>query len=479
MELYTLPQNNSVLNREEPGKLAKALAPTPLGATAGGKNWCLKALNPCDGTISSARMPGGARLPTVAKQANTSVTFNPATSNGNWDLKLYISRNPYAPVYATRHDSSGAIVGVGLLTCNVDDGFTLTQAAPTTSGIPSLRGLATAAAESYAKRCNAWRLTAQSVTCELVAPQLEDQGTITCAQYDVASSIFSWQTPRTGHVNGDSCSIDGEFAHNVKIFQDDIRNNESVLAMGVTPYRGPARDGVYAPSKLSDFSFNSTVDWMEFMPSGTPGSYPAELSNFVYGVSTTCSQDTVVSSPSWPFGDTRMTQGLNWKDGTVTTVIFRGISKNANVRLSYYSSIEMMVDPASTYSAFAQKPLPPDWFAFQMYLQIAGSIPDGYPADWNRFEKLKELIIKISKELVPFIDPAMRILGSVFPSVAPITSSLGAPLTAAAKAAIQRGEAAWFPPDRSISQEKRPRSLTDLLKGENPKELNRQKRFRE
>lgn len=387
----------------------------PLATTPGGKNFALKCLHPAESEIKVNRGPGGS-LPSVGMNFDFIKTI-PVPLN---TVNCYIvqTANPLVPLMLDFLDSQGTSVGRAAYT-NTAFGLSGYKTAWSSYG-----GLIPTTVNNYLEWVDDYRVTAQSLTLDYIAPMVADQGTITAAQFthkpvtqSPASCTFrdSQGTPPYAMQSYNSVADTW--------FYEPMPDPQTLL-MGTSAYTAKLREGVYQPLKLTKFKWvnardrfvplnsRSAVTGMivrEAVPS-VPGSIAAV---FPYMISDTpLATDAPLVKPSCH------TVGLVHISGMGVTS-----TNNVSLRIRFRQCIEMHVTPGSLWSPMTEAPYPPDRLAYEMVAEIFGRMKDGYPASYNDLGKLKDTIGKLGNELIQYVDPVLDVLGMV-PGVGSVASGL-------------------------------------------------------
>lgn len=372
------------------------LAELPLATTPGGKNFTMKALHPSEHTIKSARVPGGNKM-SVALCCDMVQTIPLSAANDT--LKVVVSPNIVVPcsVEVVHQNGSGsfgnfynaAFGGSYLVNPTYTDTF---------AQLNRMIGL-----------ISEYRITSQSVTCELIAPSLSDQGTITAAQYDIPPQTvqISWYDTNTG-----------DFNYHPDLYMYPEQQSGSTLVLGSSAYTAKARDGVYLPLKLTKFKWMNFTDRcimqsmpVSFLASNTYTQAHTTALEFPYYENRT-SVPSGVALPSVP-----KCCGNNFGIIDIT-----GTAANVSVRIRVRQVVEITARPSTTYAPLLEVALPPDETAMRMYQEISSKMADGYPASYNDLGKLGDIIRGIGKKVLPFVDPALNLLSNVPGPVGAIAS---------------------------------------------------------
>lgn len=339
----------------------------PLGTTPAGRDFAMKALHPSEHTIKATRKPGGNDL-TVAVMTDMVYTF-PITA-----------ADSTAVIYQFPHPLCPCFVGVGTDptgTMFYNSAFGGTCAAPSNANLSAIT-------DTFVKACERYRINAQSVTAELIAPALSDQGTITAAALPFVRQRF-YSAAGSGTVTPAALPTD----------YYDHPTDESTWITGSTAYTSRAKEGCYQPLKLTSFKFrNSNTLSSAMSNSSDPPAQepPARAEAFPWF----CLEPTVEPT-SKIYG----------------AMMFRGMAASTALRVRVRQVVELVVKPGTTYSPLVEPSPPPDETACKMYFEISCRMKDGYPASYNDLGKLFEVVKKIGRTVLPYVEPALAALSKV------------------------------------------------------------------
>lgn len=360
----------------------------PLAATPGGKVFCLKALHPSEHTIKSARVPGGNRN-SVALCCDMVETFKITEAGSTVSINVV----PSILVPASVVIQHGETRSFGNF-YNAAFGGKYVPSPAHTSAIPVL--------EQMLRNISMYRITSQSVTCELIAPALSDQGTITASQFS--------NPPRTlnnGSVGQpDMAAIDP--LPDVYIYQDPPEPSAQIL--GTSAYTAKCRDGCYMPLKLNSFKWKNMNDRALFE------NVPTDTMYSVHPM-----PDIAINEPlTYPYYETRAI--AHWAQtiphpklcgDNIGLVSFAGMAPNVAIRVRVRQVVEICVRPSTLYSPLVEIALPPDETAIRMYYEISSRMADAYPASYNDLGKLTNIIMGLGKKILPYVEPALDIVSKL------------------------------------------------------------------
>lgn len=365
----------------------------PLATTPAGKNFAIKTLHPADSEIKVARAPGGT-FPTLGIAADMVETLQfPNTAVGAYLLQ---TPNPMIPLSIVFTDGAGAYVDHYLWTNAALGGPGLIHAPTSWPQIASWAYGISANIDSY-------RVLSQSVTCEVIAPAVKDQGTIVAAQYHMKPITMQGAIMNT---NGGG-TVCNSVAPDMWCYRPPP--NANTMLMGTSAYTAKSREGVYQPLKIKKFKFVSSMDRMvpvaerttpvRAFESGTP----TALCNFP------------IYFHNVPFNDPLYVPMLKPSSNAIGIIYIDGTAGFPDVSLRVRARQTMEVVPVigGTYAPLAEAPFPPDELAFRMVAEIAGRMKDAYPASYNDLGALKGVIQNIGKSVMKYADPVLDLVSAI------------------------------------------------------------------
>lgn len=260
------------------------------------------------------------------------------------------------------------------------------------------------------------RITHQSVTCELVAPALANQGRIASAQYTLYDQPFFAATTVTG---GGGTMLDGGTAVKRYFVYDKPPEYESLLA-GHRAFTSQATGGAYVPLRLTDrFKWHATNDVSGMIMVGFGNYNPpfdiADLASVPY--KPICPEQISPTDAFW----------LPMWGTTASVTYFNGIDANATIHIRVRQGLECRTRPGTVLAGLSQVPPLADPLALKMYDEIAGRMEDAYPASYNDWATLKKKIASIGRAVLPFAEPLVAAATSALPMggvISPIATQI-------------------------------------------------------
>lgn len=375
----------------------------PLATTPGGRTFAIKSLHPADSEIKCARGPGGI-VPSVAisYDAVDTIPFPVGavkalflqTPNPIYPASLvfFDATNTYIDHYLWQN---AAVGGLGLLH----------QPANATQLLDPL--------SQFRINIDKYRVTAQSITCDVIAPAVADQGTILSAQWVDAPATL--QPSCFDVTSGNPGTIPSKITFMCDWWLYHTLPTADKYLMATSAYSSKAREGFYQPLKIDKFKFVSSDDGVWF---GTDSSeqevaneLPTLLGNYPIWFNHFDPSHATLKPLLKPSGHI---VGGTWIEGTAG-------NPNVSLRVRVRQNMEVIPVLGKLYAPLAEAPLPPDELCYKMIREISGRMKDGYPASYNDLGKLKDTILKIGKSVLKYADPVLDVM-SVIPGVGPIAS---------------------------------------------------------
>jgi len=357
----------------------------------------MKALHPAEHTIKTTRAPGSI-LPTVALACDMMETI-PWPENYT---KCVISQWPHLthPMTVTFGD--------------IDDtrwkNYVFTNSAVGGPGVlesPTSWAATSSWASTINSKIQGYRVTSQSITCEVIAPSVANQGTIVSGQYEARPATR--QLSSTYPPDSTSPPFN-EFCDAVDVWIYSPGPLESQLLMGTSAYSSHASNGFYQPLKLSKFKFVNVNDTMMYVDdmggnkltkdvTWAPGMSPVFLR-----VPTSGSQLSVDSTPL--VKPSAYNAGVTFVSGTAGY-------PQVSLRIRFRQVVELIPTLGAIYAPLTEAPLPPDELAFKMVKEIGARMKDAYPASYNDMGKLLGTIKSIGNGILKFADPVLDVVSMI------------------------------------------------------------------
>lgn len=366
------------------------LANLPLATTPGGRNFALKALHPAESTIKSSRAPG-AIVPTVAIACDMvdTIPFPPGA------VGAVIQQWPHLthPMSVTFIDATQTQIGY----------YVWQNAAIGGGAHPAVNPANWAAIADWSREVDqtiqGYRITSQSITTDVIAPSVANQGTIVSAQFEMrpATRQLSFWDADNGNIN---------YKNVVDLWCYNKPPESSQLLMGTSAYTSQATSGFYQPLKLSRFKFvnmNDTMlavsdavnDRLSQILSVKSPTFPVNLGGFSMAAA-----DAPLVKPS-SYG-----VGMTYIEGTAG-------NPQVSLRIRFRQVAEIIPMLGGVYAPLAEAPLPPDELAFKMVAEIGARMKDAYPASYNDMGTLINAIKKIGKSVLKYADPVLDMVSLV------------------------------------------------------------------
>lgn len=386
----------------------------PLGSTADGADWCLKALHPSDPLTQVRGIPDKSAVPSVFMnyQSTYTVTNPDPAKAAPWELTGQLIPHPitFLSVGATDglHNSTSSFLNTQL------DGAT--HAAKYASWIAMMER---------------WRLAYMSVTIYQDAPALSNQGTIVGAQHVVAPKIVQ------GIIFNNLTNRYYGFPR-VSVLQLKDTPNYNVLQSMPNAYFNRSVEGMYMPLKLTRTcqQWHSTESQNVFMQETISAVPPYELTIPI-----------VASTQVWPFEGAdgfHLDASVPSAGGTVTspfcndvwgTFAARNLGPTTSFSFFVRAGFEVQVQPGTVLTSHQKLSPQYDRAALDSYFAIAREMKDGYPCEYNDKGRILDTISRIANNVSPFLG----MLPGVGSILAPIAKGVGF-AASALDSAISPGE---------------------------------------
>lgn len=392
----------------------------PLATTPGGKAFVIKALHPSDSEFKAPRGPGSV-VPTTAIASDQLVNI-PVPTTAKFALAVQTA-NPWMGLtvyfYADETQFFGNPIEIWQIQNAALGGGTVKWSAG--QAVPTLKSL-TDNVQVIQDNFEKYRVVAQSITVEYLAPATADQGSITSCQYVEAPATFSGSSYELSGTAWDKFHLVGDL--HVYEYPPSLDK----YLMGTSAYTSKIRDGVYQPLRLEKFKWHTADDCM------IPMNFPADLT--VHNQHQLETKNAGLMYYPWHFTMAGFDPTAAYcfpkcTSDVIGLTLFSGMAAaggDVTLRFRYRQNLEVVPVLGTVFASMSEAPLPPDDTAYRMYREISGRMKDAYPASYNDWGKLKEVIKSIGKKVLPAVDPALSLITKMVPEAAPFTSLASAGL---------------------------------------------------
>jgi len=378
-----------------------------LGQTPSGRAWALKALHPSDPVTDVVGVPDRTAVATTCINYQQSVTITPPTGAvGSWGGEIRVLPDP--TVFAT----------VSMRDVDATHAYNLAHYNT------SLGTSAQAAVNNWSSTgLERWRLLYYGVTVYLDAPATASQGSIVAAQYAVKAQLYSLTdaTHAAEPPNGNECVLCRYLGCR---FQAADCPSYEMLHQMPNAYAGLALDGCYLPLKLdaSHAEWHDPSDFVVDISSWT-GVSPGISYNHAAGVT------TIGPYAPWPQatfneGSWGVSKHLMPLQSNLASIALAGLSLDATVRVVYRVGIEAMAQPGTSMAPFMKMAPGFDAVAVDTYFRIARELKDAYPAEYNDWGKLWNVIKSVASKVAPIALPLMGPFGPIAKAAAGVVAPL-------------------------------------------------------
>jgi len=398
----------------------------PLGATPGGKDWCIKALHPSDPLTEVRGIPDQSSVPSVFLNYQTIAEItnpNPAAV-GTWAADLALIPHPVGFMYVTATDSVGT-----------------TQSSVLNS---QLAGAGHNAKYqnllSFAER---WRLAYMSVTVYQDGADLTNQGTCVACQTVVKAHKFY-----PHYVNAGGATID--FPQVYDFLPSDKPDYTKSQSMP-NAYFSRSKEGCYMPLKLTETHqrWHSSGKSIQISAGGISalgqmGALATATGTGVYPFPTL--------EQAWVNGDLAGGEATSDLCNDVWGFLdFKNLALTTRLQVFVRAGYEIQVQPGSLLSPQQKLSPPEDVIAMQNYFTISRELKDAYPSDYNDAGQIWDVISGVAKT-------ASSVLSSI---PHPVAQGIGAAIGGAATvgdvirrtvAGLDAGRGAGSQGDKALAQ---------------------------
>lgn len=355
-----------------------------MGDTPSGGDWCLKALHPSDPLTDVLGIPDKSAVPSTFLNYQATFTLEPPVGAADsWGFDIEVKPHPVSFLTYNAWDKDSVHSSHGEFLNPQLDGAT--------------HGLKIQALRLLGEK---WRLAYMGVTCHQDGADLTNQGTLVACQRPVEPIVASVSGPG---------GPGGVFMLPGTIWQpDDVATFTTSQSMP-NAYFGRSREGCYMPLKLN----KTCQQWYG----------DAHLAqNVAVGVAESVFHYTTPTSNvgQWPYYDlpTPSYSASVFSEGEPTSlplnatwgaICARNLAPTTRFTFFVRLGLELQVQPGTTLSPHLRLSPPYDGRALKTYFAIARELKDAYPADFNDFGKLWNVI----KQAASVVMPIVRTMGPI------------------------------------------------------------------
>jgi hypothetical protein len=397
------------------------MKPGQLGSTPSGSIWAIKALHPSDSESPHAGLPDESCAPSVILNYQTIARISaPAGLTApTWSGNFVVTPHPIFFMSGDTFDPiSMASTGYGILNSQLSGATVVNKT------------------DTWYSNFQKWRLLDYGVTIVQDGPALADQGTIAVNQTTLPSFMCN------GVISRDTIgatTYDALSPHIRYFFNDSVPNYNTVQNMP-NAYLGASREGAYIPMKLD----KDHMRWMSLEDSSAVSStlisydhYTSDFSvmgtnvaNVAFGMGLNNETNTGPTQLIFPYAG-NCGYSFNWANGktygtylpdlltnNVANVCFANIAPSTSFSVVIRCGLECQCIPGTLFSP-DQVPSPVyDPIALNSYFEISRQLKDCYPARYNSWGMLLDVIKNIGASVVPkmlpYIPKALGYLSNAF-----------------------------------------------------------------
>lgn len=363
----------------------------------------MKALHPAVKLSSEIRgIPDADAFPCVIMNYEQVMTLGSQSGN-TWATDIFSVPHPVHPCSAIIKDTVGNAY-VGMVNA------TLTAGAVTYADYHT----------KFMSLCHSYRMLYHSLTIDLDASGLNNQGSIVSAQYPMASQVYNISSTDgvTGEISG--------YAH---VLNTAWQQNFPGTSVSQLPgaFSGLAQDGVYIPLKL-----DPTAPWAnsflgQIVLSSIPSTAASTTASIIRGrLMPTAATDGLafpfysgpISSPAnLPIAPAVYNPVVPVIGGSVVVPMqqqnlglcsFYNLSGNARITVTARWGVEMRVPALSTLAPAMQPSCMVDELAMRTYSDLAATMPWAYPSSYNEDNELVAFIKQAWNKLRPVLGAGLH-----------------------------------------------------------------------
>lgn len=396
-----------------------SLARTPLGTTADGAYWAIRALHPCDDTRG-----GGAAIPDLSQTESSNLEYRldsviavPSGVDENWDCQLLMPPTGEMPcAYRTKASSSSTWsywTGLNPTGTNIQPG-TITLGNGDATAIPSTWTPPLQVTDpTLFTQTTAYRATYRGTTVTFNSSSLANQGYVTAGQWatipelEETTLLYPSAVPPTGW------DTDAAHVWQAIALRDVPGDPAGIITRCPEAGQWEARKGIYMPMRFPNpahqyttpegalklTSGSTTTNW------GFPVTvYGSGSSGSPYVFRTIAGSDYTV----WTMGGKSVNLNLG-------VAIFSGMDKTASLVVKVRSGLEIVPTTASLAADFIGAAPPKDQVALDMVQSVQAQVPLVYESRFNSLGMIVPPLMAAAKAVIPHVAPWLfgRIAGLI------------------------------------------------------------------
>lgn len=371
------------------------------GQTPGGRSWCIKALHPADVTVDPNGRPDQSALRSLVLnyEVETRLACPPqAVSSGSWGIDAQLLPHPITLLYGKYTKGDGSYIGTPHWFEVLNDKVAGDTHADKFASLTTM-------ASSY-------RMSYCSVTARLDCPSTDSQGTVVCCQRNVSPLEFT--ACGTGSQNWLPYPLPKINMWRGRAFTQGP--DQPVYSRCSTPnhYSGDAKEGIYVPLHQDQGvaawrTLSDTVTWTTRPQEGVQALCPA------IGITRLALE---AEAPHGSLGcvwfDNQKGVGCQgsmtcpFLNNTVADICFTNLSPKAAINMTFRFGLEVQVYPQSSHSGQTRVCNEFDGVALANYFSIVRQLKDAYPAAYNDWGKIWDVIKRAARAVAPVAVPLLR-----------------------------------------------------------------------
>jgi hypothetical protein len=383
-----------------------------LGDTQAGQEWCLKALHPSNPESKVTGTPDTCCFQTVMVNYNLQEVIQPVATTGTWDCTISLVPDPVSPISYQFTDTSGT----------VRSGILNTQISQTATTYGEVR-------EAFLGQAERSRLTYMGVTVVADGPSLSDQGNVVAYQAPVDAELWTGGGPTLADV----ATVQHFYTRGGTAYQTSDAGQYGDAASFKTYYSGKSKEGVYMPLKLTPNhqEWRTAADWRMFIghwaDTARTATCPGQKQMSTVSTATKYWPHFLASTCYYDETTNQMVGDLvpRLYNHNVGHACFQGMSTATQLVVRVRMGFELTVPANSSLVSFNQRSPDADEAALYSYYWVSGRMADAFPADYNDWGKLANVIGKVAgflKKPLAFISPT---LGRVATGVEQVANWVG------------------------------------------------------